>query len=547
MVNHSEESYEQDDQKLGEDGLIVYIPEQAHEVVMNTTLQDKSIRYSVLYKFPEDSILPRPNAVILDPYHKWNGHPKVSIEFKKLGGDNNLSKIYEALDLLNAKYEIREISLEHDVSIEILRITSESIRAMAYLSNLYEPYSTEVAQMFRAPLEPMLYWTLELYHPTITQDFGIWMAHWSSEDSHEIKLIAPQEPKVMEINGTCLAYQNYDYERQLEVFTSHYDKYIRDLAALKKQREVKFMYKNWTDQLKEMFFRTLLENKINELKSGLLAIMTEDKVIAERERIKYEKSLKVFDSPEQCQSYLSEHYSGITEVMESFNDQIRLEWRYLENHKQEFFDNVSKSSKDISTIIGTLVFDVTTGIMPSVALAWIGATISVTKISACVYSLASRHQVLDLSDKKAIERLDIKKFISEFVCKVSVCNANNFMSLTDSSREALAKIYAKYLYMALVLDKNQYTDASHFIDVQIDKMQNQLSLPNFKLADEIASLNLEFINGTRIGFYDYIGSQHQDQCYHRSIIADAQQEILFAGETTKDDNHLSTAETSTGV
>lgn len=59
------------------------------------------------------TVLPKLNAVILDPESKWNGHPKISLEFKKFPSpETNLTGIYDALKLLSASYEFREISYE---------------------------------------------------------------------------------------------------------------------------------------------------------------------------------------------------------------------------------------------------------------------------------------------------------------------------------------------------------------------------------------------------------------------------------------------------
>ena len=68
-----------------------------------TTLTDGSIRYTIPYRM-DLTVLPKLNAVILDPESKWNGHPKISLEFKKFNRFVTCSGILSHIPTLCGEY-----------------------------------------------------------------------------------------------------------------------------------------------------------------------------------------------------------------------------------------------------------------------------------------------------------------------------------------------------------------------------------------------------------------------------------------------------------
>ena len=485
--------------------------------VVNTTLPDGSIRYTIAHNTSKLN-LPIPKAVILDPYYKWNGYPKVSIEFKKFSDNNNLTSIYKALDFIEADYQYREIDLDFNISIEIVRINNNSINAIAYLSNLYEPYSKELSSLFKASLDPMIYWVFEKNYPTLAQDTALKLAHLTSADNDEIILIPPIEPLIEGVNGTCLVAQLPQIESVLQEYAFQLDKFRRESNILFRYKQAKQIYSNWTEFQKNLFYSAALTAKINELRNEFLSSASEEKILAEKKRIAYEKSLHVFDNQEQCLSYLFHKHKNIEPYFNEFSKEILNEWKFLKSKKLEFYDNSAKNTKDLSTLVGTVVFDFASGIISPKIAQIISVVLPAVKALSSTYTLISRNEILDLSNKKNLDKINPEKFINEFTCKVTVCNADYFLNLNNGSREKLAKIFAKYLFTAAIEDKDVHVDASHFIDLQIERMSNKVSVSNIKLGAELLHLRLYFNNESSISYFDYVSNHAQEECHHRLLV-----------------------------
>lgn len=497
--------------------------------VNTTLLQDGSVRYTLSYRM-DLKVLPKLNAVILDPISKWNGHPKVSLEFKKYSmHETNLTVIYDALKLLNASYEYRKISYEQGLAIEIVRITSNSIPMIAYFSNMYKEISREASSMLIESLPPMLYWAMEKDKPMLTQDFSIWMAHWSDPDE-----ALPTKPLPMIMPPASCAANITLYMQEEERFNMRLAKLNYDLHLYyeeKRRFEVKAGYRQSTPEKKELMYKAFVDAEIYKLRQEVLEEMTEVNVLDMLKQARLEEFLHIFDSIEQCQSFLYKEHPLLKNTTETFVNNVKSEFTKINEQKWDL-DKATKNTKDFSSIIGTLVFDLSLrAVIGDYAVPVIGGALSVSKLIACITSVTSRNGWLDLADKESRQKIDQNDFIEEFVCKATLCHADKFSSLTDSGQLSLAKFYGKYIYNSLLGDKHQYPDQSSLVDVTLNKLSNKSYSSIIKLNKDLSFLLTKKDNST-ISILDYLGDYNQNQCVEDIKSKLAGEEIIFYNESS---------------
>lgn len=474
------------------------------DYISSTTLPDNSIRYTVPYK--TSGSLPKLNAVILDPFHKWNGHPKISLEFKKQAAqEGNLNIIYSSLKSLNANYEYREVSFEQGFSIEIIRITSNSIAAIAYLANLYAQDSPDTANLLIKSLYPAMRWVIDKEKPTLEQDFGIWMEHWADPDDE--KTLAISAPV-----STCLANQEFAYTN-----ISLYDK---EQKRIKKEQEYKARYKSMSSEEKLELFSQLINMVVTQKLDELTKAMSIENVNQMLEQITYESAQNISTSAEQCSEYLDRKYPELKQTTEAFatnlkNKIIKLEAPFLDLEK------FSKNTKDTSSITGTLVFDFfakyaenfnidlkEAGLLSS-SLPIIGNIISVAKLAACVISITTRN----FGGKENIAKIDREVLAKEFTYKTTICTVSKFRNLTENGQETLADFFSQYVYKALKTDNHKYENQTSFINSLISRVHNITYVTELKL-NKFLSTGLLQKDGNNTLLVDYLNDYNQTECYN---------------------------------
>ena len=460
------------------------------DYISSTTLPDNSIRYTVTYKISGN--LPRLNAIISDPFHKWNGHPKISLEFKKKPSqENNINAIYAALKLLNANYEYREVSFEQGFAIEIIRITSNSIAAIAYLANLYAQESIDAANLLLKSLYPAMRWVIDKEKPTLEQDFGIWMEHWAD----------PEEENSLPIE-LCLLNQNPKYYNQ--------SFHLEEQERIKREQKHKSIYKSMSSEEKLELFNKLISIVVTQKLDELTKTMSIENVNQMLEQITYESAHNVFNSTQQCSEYLNQKYPDIKQTTEAFainlkNKIIKLEAPIIDLEK------LSKNTKDTSSIIGTAVFDLGLKDIESIAtiIPVIGTALPIAKLVACTISFATRN----FGGKESIEKIDREVLAKEFTYKNTICTVKKFMNLTENGQESLASFFSQYIYKALKTDNYKYENQSSFIESLLDRVHNITYIEKLKLSNFL-STELPQKDGNSTLLVDYLSDYNQTECYN---------------------------------
>ncbi len=442
-------------------------------------LQDKSLRYTITYRM-DISKLPKLNAIILDPEYKWNGHPKVSLEFKKYPQQEaNLTIIYSALNLLNASYEYREISYEQSFAIEILRITSNSISAIAYLSNIYKEISKEASDLLIESLTPMMNWTIAQNQPHLAQDFSIWMAHWSDPED-----ISYMQYNLLPLNDYCVS--NITLYKQEQAQLTLLEQKNQQVL---KENQIKSGYRKLPIEAKEQLYKELIENVVAQRVSEILEEMKESNVREIISRAKYEESLHVFDNVEQCRNYLYTEYPSLIPSEKNMVQLVQKEFNALEGNRWDL-EKIAKNTKDWTSLIATVIFEFSLGnalggnlahVLPQMgetfathALPVIGKVLSGGKVTAIVTGLGLRNGWISPNDKE--DSIDKVKFMEEFVCKAILCNAERFFNLTDVEQIKLSSFYGKHIFNSMNKDQNKYLSQSSIVDSYLNNLSDKNDL-----------------------------------------------------------------------
>ena len=440
-----------------------------NSIINESILTDGSIRYTASYK-AEPSHLPKLNAVVLDPVEKWNGHPKVSLEFKRYHDqESKFTLIHDKLNWLGAKFEQREISYVQGVAIDIIRITSNSTTAIAYFSNLYKEVCFEAYSMLVASMPKMERWRIDQEEPTLPQDFSIWMAHWSDPEDNLLSM--PESANILPVgycydNSTYNLDQQNKYEEDIEKYRTNHLKYSSDVFRQKKEIEIKTHFRELPIDRKESLFKELLSSAITQRVERNIKESTQDNIESMIKKKKLEDFLNIFKTVEQCQSFLQEKHPTVLGVVKNITDIAKKRFKAIEGSKWNVAD-VAKNAKDVTSLLGALIFDFPVGASLGTAvvgeqivkksLPIIGKILDGSKASAIATSLGIRWY------KPKDNNVNKDKFIEEFVCIASTCNIKEFLNLTVDDQEEIAKSYAKHIDHSFSNDKKSYTTQSTIV------------------------------------------------------------------------------------
>jgi hypothetical protein len=451
---------------------------------------DGSLQYSYAnhYKI-ENNELPKLHSVLLDPNlssntSKNNDEVIASLLYKRYQSiETNLTAVKEHLYLMNANFTIRNITEEatKQVLFDVVRIYTNSSIVIGSFSNLYlyRAKSIEASAILNAALIQMVHYIYNQSNSDedkkiLAQDFGIKMSYWA--DPEEFLLT---KPIFQPTNRYCYENKSFEYIQQekyflekraykarLQEYNFEYQRYITD-------SENKQVYINFSEEKKMDLFNKLLEIdsklKVKAIVDGIIRDNTEEKIHEMYEKRKSEEVSSIFETVEQCKTFLCGQYPEVEEIGKNITYITIKEFKRLENRKWSI-ENVAKNTKDFTSIISTLVFDFAIGSaivgsdLMGQASPVIGTILNTGKVAAIAAGLGLRNSWISPKEESTIDK---PKLIEDFVCKATLCNIEDFLNMTIEKQDEVGKSYANHIYYSLLKDKTTYSKQSTIVDAYL--------------------------------------------------------------------------------
>lgn len=441
------------------------------------------------YKIPSEQYTQWPKfySIVLDK----GDHQIVSLEFRN---NPDLSSLNKVLNLFEAEYKYREVSQGENQ--QVLRITENGIKVIAYLYHIYNNISTKASDMLDISLSYMTEDMMERTVPTWKQDISIRLLSWLEDFNTEEELISLKE------NGECL-------------ITTGYTTIYEEKPTISEIEFLKEKFKNYNQEERSAEFKKMTSDLVYQAKEALLKEFDPDYIKEMSYYRKFENIEKIFNTPDKCDQYLYQKYLTIKPLTETMCLNIE---KKLINLDDSLIDNIGKVMFSDKSLKHTKVTGTGVGSTISllVKLGVIGVKSTVTPIFNVLDALkvfgSVAYGVKEIySDKEHKKTIDYPELAKSFSCKISICTIDSFINLTTESQEKLSDFYARYIHAA-TKDFYHYPSESYLASSLLDNLSNQTYTENIGLKSNL-KINLETINGISISILDYNKQHNQTKCY----------------------------------
>ncbi len=454
-------------------------------------LADGSIRFThkTNYKIPPEIYVqwPKIYSIVLDKVNKQI----VSLEFRNIP---NLFAINKVLSLFQAEYEYREVP--QGETQQVLRIVSNGIQVISYLTNVYLSISAEAVGVLESALSHMTEHMMDKTLPTWKQDISLRMASWSDPSDMDDDL-----PKHINNVNECELCVTYSADST-------------DCVELHQPRSEMDLYKEYYIELsheeKHLEFKKITTDIVTQQVKDLISQFNPEYIKEISYYKKYDNIEKVFDTSDKCSQYLYQKNNMIRPFVEEMQGGIEQKLLRLFTPsvlEQIFSDKNMKHIKVAGTGVGastSLLLKFLDRRMPILF-----DIIDVTKVVVSAAYGIKESGIIDDSHKKEIDLHELSK---SFSCKVTICNIDSFVSLNHDSQTKLADFYAIYIYTSVTTNPHKYPTESYLASNLLERLSNQSYVERLDIKKELSTM-LQKNDGSALSVQEYIGSYNQTTCY----------------------------------